>query len=325
MEPPDTEGTSPAHEGDGEADAAEAFEAILARIAESAQTGVLLTGESGSGKSRAARRLHELSPRASGPFVSLHIAGLAGSLLEAELFGHVEGAFTGAGAARPGHFRRAEGGTLTLEAIETLPMSLQVKLLRVLQERVVEPVGSSEAVPVDVRVIATASIDLAAAVQAGTFREDLFFRLAVVPLRVPPLRTYTRGPRLDGLCARALQQAAERSGVRVRALGPSAVARLREHPWPGNVRELENALERALVLVGDAPELLEEHFDFLGEALEGKASQLAHQALAHGVAFETLERALFETALAEERGNVAAAARRLGLTRKAFDYRRKRL
>ncbi|MEL6904398.1 MAG: sigma 54-interacting transcriptional regulator [Planctomycetota bacterium] len=304
------------------------FDAALERVARAGAADVLIQGESGAGKSHAAKRIHALSERSAGPFVVASVAGLADSLLEAELFGHVAGAFTGATEDRPGRFRRAHGGTLVLEAIDALALPLQVKLLRVLQERVVEPVGSSASVPVDVRVVATATEDLARAAREGRFREDLFFRLAVVPLRVPPLRARAGGPDFAVLCRAALAAAAERSGLGVRPLAESALDRLRNHPWPGNLRELENALERSLVLAGaDTPEeaLQGADFDFLDEALGGAADEVARAALAHGVLLEDLERALFTQALDEERGNVAGAARRLGLTRKAFDYRRKRL
>jgi len=309
------------------------FEAALERVARArsgagAPTGVLLTGESGSGKTRAARRLHDLSDRRDGPFVVAHLAGLTETLLEGELFGHVEGAFTGASSARRGRFQRADGGTIVLEAIETLALPLQVKLLRVLQERVVEPIGAEEVVPVDVRVVATTSLDLGKAVERGEFREDLFYRLAVVLLDVPPLRVRARS-RPGGfsrICMESLEAVARRSGAPARPLSPDAVERLAEHPWPGNFRELENALERVLVLAPEGAEAIEpKEFAFLEEAVAGRADELARAALAHGVGAADLERALIDAALEEERGNVAAASRRLGLTRRAFDYRRKRL
>lgn len=311
----------------------DAFDAALERVARSgsrgdAPTGVLLTGETGSGKTRAARRLHDLSDRADGPFVVAHLAGLTPTLLEGELFGHVEGAFTGASGARRGRFQRADGGTIVLEAVETLALPLQVKLLRVLQERVVEPVGAETVVPVDARVVATTSLDLTRAVEEGEFREDLYYRLAVVLLDVPPLRVRARS-RPGGfsrICMDSLQAVAKRCGVPPRPLSPDAVERLAEHPWPGNFRELENALERVLVLAPEGADAIEpKEFAFLDEAVAGRADELARAALAHGVGAADLERAMIDAALEEERGNVAAAARRLGLTRRAFDYRRKRL
>jgi DNA-binding NtrC family response regulator len=310
------------------------FEADLDRVAASGLPGpvvpatVLLTGESGAGKSRAARRLHDRSPRAAGPFVAVQLAALASTLIEAELFGHEAGAFTGASGARLGRFELANEGTLVLEGVETLALDLQVKLLRVLQERVVEPLGAEAGRSVDVRVIATSARDLREAVEQGAFREDLYFRLAVVPLSVPPLRTRAGDESFEGLCSGLVAEVAARLGVPVRTLSPEAVDALRAHPWPGNFRELENALERALVLGGatvppEAP-LNGAHFDFLEETIRGRASELARQALASGVGLDELDAAVMAEALEESRGNVAAAARRIGLSRRAFAYRQKR-
>ena len=308
-----------------------AFEADLERVAASGVLGpavpatVLLTGESGSGKSRAARRLHDASPRAGGPFVSVQLAALAATLIEAELFGHEAGAFTGAAGARRGRFERAEGGTLVLEGVETLALDLQVKLLRVLQERVVEPLGAEHHRPVDVRVIATTARDLRDAVEEGAFREDLYYRLAVVPLSVPPLRVRADEPGFEALCGELLTEVSARLGLPARALDPGALAVLAAHPWPGNLRELENAIERALVLDGGAGPLGARAFDFLGETVQGRAGELAREVLASGVPLDRLEASVMEAALEESRGNVAAAARRVGLSRRAFDYRRKRI
>ncbi|MEM6569351.1 MAG: sigma 54-interacting transcriptional regulator [Planctomycetota bacterium] len=322
-------------DGPSELSAWHRFEADLARVAAggllapSVPATVLLTGEIGSGKSRAARRLHDLSPRAGGPFVAIHLAGLAPTLLEAELFGHTAGAFTGASRAREGRFERAAGGTVVLEAIETLDVALQVKLLRVLQEREVEPLGAEAPVPIDVRVIATTARDLRVAVEAGTFREDLYFRLAVVPLQVPALRLRTPDPDFVDLCAGVIRTVAERVGAPERTLTPGAVEALRAHPWPGNLRELENAVERLLVLgiggdAGPAPVTADE-LEFLREPLRGRADEIAAEALAAGIGFDELDAAVISEALRQERGNVSAAARRVGLSRRAFDYRRKRL
>ncbi len=319
--------------GDGrghEASAWRSFEVDIDRVASSGVLGpavpatVLLTGESGSGKSRAARRLHERSPRAGGPFVAVQLAALASSLMEAELFGHEAGAFTGASGARLGRFELASGGTLVLEGVETLALDLQVKLLRVLQERVVEPLGAEVGRAVDVRVIATTARDLRDAVEAQSFREDLYYRLAVVPLDVPPLRSRTGEGDFAGLCGGLVGEVAGRLGVPARSLSDSAIEALTAHAWPGNFRELENALERALVLGGGEGPLLGQHFDFLGETVRGRAGELAQQALASGVSLEDLDAAVLAAALEESRGNVAAAARRVGLSRRAFDYRLKR-
>ena len=298
------------------------FLARLRRAAESDST-VLLVGARGSGKRRAAARLHGLSPRARGPFVAASLMATSSTLIEATLFGHERGAFTDAHKGRLGIFRRAHGGTVLLDDIEHLPLETQVKLLRVLQERVVEPLGAEASVPVDVRVVATSSVPLERAVEAGRFRSDLYYRLAVLPIEVPPLRV-----RLDDLAALAeglIEAVAERVGVVPRPLAPEALARLRQHGWPGNVRELENALERVLVLRSTkiAPEspIQAEELDFLDQASSGAADELARNALALGLTVDDVARAMMERALREHRGNVSAAARSVGLTRRAFDYR----
>jgi DNA-binding NtrC family response regulator len=302
-----------------------AFTAEIARVAPTDVT-VLIEGESGSGKNLAARALHSSSARCTAPLVEVQLTALAPTLIEAELFGYEAGAFTGAQSARTGRFLRAQGGSLVLDGVECLPLEMQVKLLRVLQERAVEPLGSEQAHELDVRVIALSSRDLAGEVRAGRFREDLYHRLAVIRLRVPPLRA--RGPDLPALCAHFLRQAAVNAGVRERALTPEAAARLAAHAWPGNLRELENAIERVTVLVPDAalggahpPPIEASELDFLFEAADGVTAELARKALAHGVGLDDLERALLNEALREQRGNVSAAARRLGLSRRAFEHR----
>ncbi len=304
-----------------------AFESRLSELAASDVT-VLLEGESGSGKNAAARAVHQLGSRRGHPLVEVPLAALAPTLIESELFGHEPGAFTGASASRTGRFVRANGGTIVLDGVETLPASLQVKLLRVLQERRVEPLGASEEIEVDVRVIATTSTDLSLAVGAGRFREDLYYRLAVVTVRVPPLRT--RLADLPMLCDAFLDQASRRLSVPRRSLDPRALARLAEHSWPGNLRELENALERVLVIPpesghGNAGSAVgSDEFSFLEEAAFGMPEALARMALAHGVSLRELERALLSESLREQRGNLTAAARQVGLSRRAFEYRNAR-
>jgi len=310
----------------GTSTAMAAFRERLRRLA-AAPTTVLLRGESGVGKGLAARQLHAWSPRAAGPLVEVSLAALAPTLVESELFGHVEGAFTGAARARAGRIRQAHGGTLVLDDVDALPIEVQVKLLRVLQERVVEPVGSESGEPVDVRIVATTQADLRSEVEAGRFRRDLFYRLAVVELEVPPLRA--RLEDLPALVEEIVAALAAQRGVPARALSPSALARLAQHAWPGNVRELENALERVLVLVDGRgnPDLPLEagEFDFLGAQAGEVADDLAGRALAHGLTLADMERALLVRALREQRGNIAAAARQVGLTRRAAEYRLARL
>lgn len=295
-----------------------AFEQDCAAAAASGVT-VVFEGEHGAGKSRAARALHAGSERSGGPLVEIDLGALSPSLIEAELFGHVEGAFTGAVHSREGRLRRANGGTLVLDGIEGLPPATQGKLLRVLQERQVEPLGAEQPVAIDVRVVATSAVDLAVEAAAGRFREDLFYRLAVVRLVVPPLRV--RSEDLPGLVDELSLAAAKRTGTPRREFSEGALARLVAHPWPGNVRELENALERVTVLTpGPGPVQVSE-LDFLEEAVVGAADALAREARSRGVTLDELIRAMFEGALLEERDNVSGAARRLGLSRRAFQYR----
>ncbi len=293
----------------------------LSQVARSDAT-VLVTGESGSGKGQVARVLHARSRRAAQPFVSVHLAAVSPSLVESELFGHERGAFTGAVRDRAGSFRRASGGTLLLDDVGLLPGEAQVKLLRVLQERQVDPLGGEAPIDVDVRVVATSGSDLGALVRSGGFREDLYYRLAVVPLEVPPLRVHLED--LPEIAEHALRCIGERLGLPPRRLSQAALERLAQHPWPGNVRELENALERVLVLGSKdeaAPEVGPEEFDFLAESTAGVVEVLAASALAHGLDLESIGRAMMACALEQHRGNVSAAARQVGLTRRAFEYR----
>ncbi|WP_028586192.1 sigma-54-dependent transcriptional regulator [Desulfocurvus vexinensis] len=207
---------------------------------------VLITGDSGTGKELVAAALHAASPRARGALVKVNCAALPGDLLESELFGYVKGAFTGAVKDKPGRFQLASGGTLFLDEIGELPLGLQAKLLRAIQERQVEPLGGVGAVPVDVRLLAATNRNLVAEVQAGRFREDLYFRLNVLEVPIPPLRE--RMDDLPLLTAHLLRKLARKNNKPVREVSPAFMDTLARYPWPGNVRELENALERALVL-----------------------------------------------------------------------------
>ena len=235
----------------GSGSAMRALKEQLARIADSHGT-VLVTGESGSGKEVAARWIHANSPRAEAPFLALNCAALSTNLLESELFGHEKGAFTGADRLRKGRFELADGGTLLLDEISEIAPELQAKLLRVLQERSFERVGSSLSRSVDVRVIATTNRDLQAEAARGRFREDLYFRLNVLPLAMPPLRQ--RVDDLDALLNHFLQQTAKREGKPSKSFEPAALELLRTYRWPGNVRELQNVCERAAVLA-DGPSI----------------------------------------------------------------------
>ncbi len=224
--------------------------ALLARAEQlaRAEASVLITGESGTGKEVLARHIHNASKRARGPFVALNCAALPEALLESELFGHERGAFSGAVAARKGKFEQAERGTLLLDEIGEMELRLQSKLLRAIQEREVDKLGGTHPVKVDVRILAATNRDLQAEVRAGRFREDLYFRLNVVQLRIPPLRERAEDilPLAEYFCARY----AAANGLAERPLAVATTARLLAHPWPGNVRELENAMHRAVLLAG---------------------------------------------------------------------------
>ncbi|HSW31857.1 MAG TPA: sigma-54 dependent transcriptional regulator [Longimicrobiales bacterium] len=213
---------------------------------------VLLTGASGTGKELVARLVHRESPRASGPFVAVNCGGIPEQLLESEFFGYVKGAFTGADRDKPGLFETADGGTLFLDEVAELSGALQVKLLRVLQEGEFRRLGSTEVRSASVRIISATNKDLEAAVEAGEFREDLYYRLAVVPIHLPQLRT--RREEIPELALHLLRRHARRLGVAVDGIRPQAMEVLLAYPWPGNIRELENVLERALVL-SDGPDI----------------------------------------------------------------------
>ncbi len=291
----------------------------IGRLADSDAT-VLITGETGTGKEVVARALHRHGRRAGGPFVAVNCAAIPAELLESLLFGHVRGAFTGAVADRAGSFREADGGTLFLDEIGDMPPAMQAKLLRVLGDRTVTPVGGRPTA-VDVRVLAATHRDLRRAVREGGFREDLFYRLGVVPLHLPPLRE--RLADIVPLAEHVLTLSAGPGGVPKR-LSPAAAARLIEHPWPGNVRELRNAMERVAALVRHTV-VSAADLDFLGvpmpaapEAAEWLAGDLP-------TALARLEAAMVRRALAASGGNRAEAARRLGIHRQLLHTKLARL
>jgi two-component system response regulator HydG len=231
----------------------------VARQVAASRATVLVTGESGTGKGELARAIHALGPRAERPFITLHCAALAESLLESELFGHEKGSFTGADRRRIGRFEQADGGTLFLDEIGEIPPATQVKLLRVLQERTFERVGGNDTIKVDVRVIAATNKDLALEVRERRFREDLYYRLNVVLIEMPPLRL--RGADIIVLADHFLRKFALENHKRMEGFTSEARTKLLGHPWPGNVRALENAVERAVVL-SDGPLIEAEELPF---------------------------------------------------------------
>jgi DNA-binding NtrC family response regulator len=284
--------------------------ARIKRIAPTPST-VLIHGESGTGKELAARALHRMSLRSDGPFVPINCAAIAEELIESELFGHVKGAFTGAAAGREGLFYYARGGTLFLDEISELPLPLQAKLLRVLEERRVRPVGSEQEVPVDVRVVAATNRDLVEEVAAGRFRRDLYYRLQVVEVVLPPLRE--RIEDLPDLVDYFIGQLAARLGVAELAHDEAALARLARYSWPGNVRELKNLVERSLILGYFAD-------DFAPDE-EAVAVSLAptFPSAADEDSLAAIERRHILGVLETCKGNKSEAARRLGVSRKTLE------
>ena len=277
---------------------------------------VLITGESGTGKELIARSVHELSPRTDKPFVAVNCGAIPENLLESELFGHVRGAFTGAVRERPGLFEQADGGTLLLDEVGELPLGLQVKLLRVLQEQMLRRVGSSKDLEVDVRVVAATARDLEQEVQEGRFRDDLFYRLNVVRLRVPPLRD--RREDIPQLAVHFLEAFSRRFDKPVLACSEEAMRVLVRSSWPGNVRQLENVIERATLMAeGAALELV----DLPSELTESPTVDAELEELSIKKRVAALERALIVAALERTEGNRTQAARLLEISYKALVYK----
>lgn len=292
----------------------------LKKVARS-QAPVFICGESGTGKELVARQIHAHSGRASGPFIPVNCGAIPAELIESELFGHKKGAFTGANAAHLGLFRAAEGGSLFLDEVAELPLGLQVKLLRAIQERKVRPVGESAEVPIDIRIISASHQDLNAAVREGRFRHDLFYRLNVIELRVPPLRA--RLDDLPALSTHILHKLCAREQRAQVALTPDALAWLAEQPFEGNVRELENRLERALALTDGL--VLSRHAladQTLASAVEpAAAAMMPWQVNPAASAIEAEEQRQVLDALQNTRWNRTEAARQLGLTLRQLRYR----
>ena len=303
----------------GRSDVWQKLQALLRRVAPSPST-VLITGPSGTGKELAARTVHQWSLRADGPFVAIHCGAIPETLLEDELFGHVRGAYTDARTDRPGRFQQAEGGTLFLDEIGTMPPSLQVKLLRVLQEREFTPLGSTRTFKADFRLLAATNEDLAELVEQKRFREDLYYRLNVIPVHLHPLREHPQD--IPVLVAHFLRKFARELGVPLKQVEPAALQALEAYGWPGNVRELENAVERAMALGSDPDRLL---LQDLPAAIAGVAPSAAFPRLAQdqglGHFLEDLERHLILEALQATGWNKSETARRLGLRRTTLLHR----
>jgi DNA-binding NtrC family response regulator len=293
----------------------------IARIA-AAPVDVLLCGETGTGKELIAREIHRLSNRAAGPFVAVNTAAIAESLAESELFGHVRGAFTGAIADRRGVFEQAHGGTLFLDEIGDMPLPAQAKILRTLQERTVQPVGSARNVPVDLRVISATHQNLEEAIAAGEFRQDLFYRIRGVQLQVPPLRS--RREDIPLLADYFLERWGTRTGQLPKQLVPDAAERLISYHWPGNVRELEQSMSAAAAMVDG--ELIRAGDLQLGSSPPSPPDIPPHLAglplsEAKAQVVESFERAAIVAALKQHAGNVSAAARQLGLHRQSLQQK----
>ncbi len=285
---------------------------LIERVAPSRAT-VLLCGESGVGKDMVARAIHFNSPRRNQPLVKINCSALPENLMESELFGYEKGAFTGATVGRPGKFEQADSGTVFLDEIGDVPMAVQVKLLRVLQEREIERLGSNRVRQIDVRVIAATNVDLRAALEGGRFREDLYYRLNVMPINIPSLRE-----RREDVPALA-QHFMNKHGNGAQCLSRAALEKLMSYDWPGNVRELENVIERSLLLARRDELSAEDVRIEMGPRARQSSSEAAF--LPAGMTLDEYEKSILKEALRRANGNKSQAARILGITRNALRYR----
>src|SRR5947209_14347117 len=289
--------------------------AIVARVAPTHST-VLLGGESGVGKDLIARALHQNSRRASGPFIKINSTAIPDNLFESELFGYEKGAFTGANNSKPGKFELADRGSLFLDEIGDVPAPIQVKLLRVLQEREFERLGGTKTLKVDVRLVAATNKDLRAALEQGTFREDLYYRLNVVPIDIPPLRDHKED--IPELVKHFLARFGQQNGKEIEIITQPALKLLIDYHWPGNVRQLENTVERAVALSAD--EIIDVD-DIHLDSGPSKAVASAAPLLPEGMTLEQWEDEMIREALRRAQGNKSQAARMLGLSSNALRYR----
>lgn len=299
----------------GHSSAMQEIFATVDRVAPTRAT-VLLAGESGVGKDMIARAIHHHSPRRDKPFVKINCTAIPENLMESELFGYEKGAFTGANTSKPGKFEQADTGTVFLDEIGDVPSSVQVKLLRILQEREFERLGSNRTRQIDVRVIAATNVDLRAALEQGNFREDLYYRLNVVPLNVPPLREHKED--IPFLAEYFVKKLAKDLDSGVTSISDDAIRRLMQYHWPGNVRELQNVIERSIVLC--SCETLEAGDIKLDMAPRARA-QSSELSLPDGMTLDEYEQAIIRDALKRANGNKSQTARLLGLTRNALRYR----
>jgi transcriptional regulator with PAS, ATPase and Fis domain len=294
---------------------------MVERVAPTNST-VLLGGESGVGKDLIARAIHEHSQRASGPFIKINSTAIPENLLESELFGYDKGAFSGATGSKPGKFELADKGTLFLDEIGDVPGAIQVKLLRVLQDREFERLGGTKTLKVDVRLVAATNRDLRAALEEGTFREDLYYRLNVVAIDIPPLREHKED--VPVLANYFLERYAKESGKTITAITPEAMKRLMDYHWPGNVRELQNIIERGVALsTGTKLDAADIYLD--DPTKRPHASGSSPYVLPSGVTLEQWEDETIREALRRANGNKSQAARALGLSRNALRYRLSKL
>ncbi len=316
------DGDTPYGEMVGQSEGIEHVKRFVERVAHSDST-VMVYGESGTGKELVARAIHARSSRHEGPFIRVNCGALPEGLLDSELFGHERGAFTGAAKRRRGRFELADGGTLFLDEIATINTATQVRLLRVLQERELERVGGEETIPVDVRIVAATNTPAADLLGAEGFREDLYYRLHVVPITVPPLRE--RRDDIPRLAKHFVQKLRRRTRSRVTAVDPAAMRRLVDYDWPGNVRQLENVIERALVLVegdvigaGDLPLLVNVNGPELGSTvLDG----VAGEGIDLDRTVDDMEESVIRQVLERTGGNKTAAAKKLKITKSKLLYK----
>jgi two-component system response regulator HydG len=294
---------------------------LAAEVAQSDATTVLITGESGTGKELFAHGIHAASLRSKGPFVALNCAGIPEHLLESELFGYQRGAFTDAKQTKPGRFQLAEGGTLFLDEIGEMSASAQAKLLRVLENHQVDPLGDTRSIHVDIRVIAATNEDLPMQIKAGRFRLDLYYRLNVYQLRIPPLRE--RPEDIEPILTSFLETARRNHGCRIKGISPAALTILQGHDWPGNVRELHNVVEGLTITCKDEM-IQQDHLpvslrDAQSEESNGEIEKIS--LLAFGLSAQEMEKKLLQEALQRTGGNISEASRLLKITRNTLRYR----